>query len=62
LDSSFENFQWYDLPVILFFANALSTLFFATLMGGGFMAGVLLLMTWEGWKFYESWRAKSLDN
>jgi len=59
LPNLFENFEWYDIPVILFFANLLSTLALATLFGGGFITGVMLVFTWEGWKLYEKFRAQN---
>jgi len=61
LPNLFENFEWYDIPVILFFAKLLSTLGLVTLFGGGFITGVMLVFAWEGWKMYERFRAKSLD-
>jgi len=62
LDNSFKNFEWYDIPVVLFFSNLLGNLAFATLFGGGFITGIMLVFTWEGWKLYEKFRAKSVDN
>tara|TARA_B100000035_G_scaffold85947_2_gene72214 strand:- start:104 stop:277 length:174 start_codon:yes stop_codon:yes gene_type:complete len=52
----FENFEWYDFAVILFFANIMSTLLLSVFFGGGFISGILLVTMWEGWKFYEGFR------
>ena len=54
----FEKFEWYDYPVILFFANTFTTLGLMTLYGGGFLTGFLLVIMWECWKAYERFRAK----
>jgi hypothetical protein len=59
LNHLFENFEWYDIPVILFFANTLATLGLTTLFGGGFVTGIMLVVTWECWKLYEKYRAKN---
>jgi len=59
LPDLFDLFEWYDVPVILFFSNLLSVLLLATVFGGGLLSGALLLATWEGWKFYERFRARN---
>ena len=56
MDNLFENFEWYDFAVILFFANIMSTLLLSIFIGGGFISAILLAAMWEGWKFYEGFR------
>tara|TARA_R110000868_G_scaffold288073_1_gene548434 strand:- start:92 stop:280 length:189 start_codon:yes stop_codon:yes gene_type:complete len=57
----FENFEWYDFIVIAFFAKVFQVLIIVTLMGGGITTLVILTVAWEGWRFYEKFRAKSVD-
>lgn len=60
-DTIFENFQWYDFVVIFMMSHLLSVLLIVTLMGGGFITGIMLALSWEVWRFYERSRAKMVD-
>lgn len=53
--------EWYDYLVVAAMSHLLSVLFLVTLMGGGFVSGIMLFGTWELWRFYERLRAKSVD-
>ena len=57
----FENFEWYDFLVVAIFAKVFQVLIIVTLMGGGIVTGIMLAFAWEGWRFYERFRAKSVD-
>jgi hypothetical protein len=46
-DTIFENFQWYDFVVIFMMSHLLSVLLIVTLMGGGFITGIMLALGWE---------------
>jgi hypothetical protein len=60
-DTILENFQWYDFVVIFMMSHLLSVLLIVTLMGGGFITGIMLALGWEVWRFYERARAKMVD-
>jgi|TARA_B100001093_G_scaffold400268_1_gene387779 hypothetical protein len=48
-------FKFYDYVAIAVFTQ----LFYFGVMGliyGGFVGGVVLFITWELWKMYETWR------
>jgi len=55
----FENFEWYDFLVVAIFAKVFQVLIIVTLMGGGFVSGTILFVTWELWKAYERFRANN---
>lgn len=57
----FEHFQWYDFVVIGVFASILQTLVFIALFvpGLGLMSGIVIWAIWNGWEWYERFRAHS---
>jgi hypothetical protein len=60
----FENFEWYDFlaVAVAIFAKVFQVLLIVTLMGGGITTGIMLAFSWEGWRAYERFRAKMVDN
>ncbi len=49
------TFKLYDYIAIFVFTH----LFYYGIMGiiyGGFIGGIIVLVTWEFWKLYEQWR------
>jgi hypothetical protein len=58
----FENFEWYDFLAVAIFAKVFQVLLIVTLMGGGITTGIMLAVSWEGWRAYERFRAKMVDN